>query len=93
MTEVRHIFGRRIIIKDLWLPRSPDLTPCEFYLWETLKNKVYAGNSHTINELKDNIISVIESISAEELLKVNNNFIRRCQQCVGSNGGHFQHHM
>ena len=53
-----------------------DLTPCDFYLWETLKNKVYAGNSYKINEFKDNIISTIELMSAEELLKLNNNFIR-----------------
>ena len=55
------------------------------FIYGTFKNKVYASNPHTVNELKDNIISAIESISAEELLRVNNNFIR-CQQCVRNSG-------
>ena len=32
MRELRRIFGRRIISKELWPPRSPELTPCDFYL-------------------------------------------------------------
>ena len=49
------------------------------YLWGTFKNKIYENNSHTINKFKDNLKNTIESISAEELLKINNNFIRRYQ--------------
>ena len=44
----------------------------------------------TINELKNYTRAKIESIIAEEL-KVNINFIKKCQQCVAANGGHFQH--
>ena len=32
------------------------------------KNNVYAGNSHTINKLKDYIRAKIESLSDEELV-------------------------
>ena len=91
--EITLYFRWRITSKKLWPPWSPDLTQSEFYLWGTLKNNVYAGNPQTINELKHKIISAIESISAEELVKINNNFIRRCQRCLGNNGGHFQHQM
>jgi hypothetical protein len=31
----------------LWLTRSPDLNPCDFYLWGNLRNKVYSNNPHT----------------------------------------------
>ena len=48
-TELHHIFGRRIISKNLSPPRSPNLTPCDFYLWGILKNKVYTGNQHSVN--------------------------------------------
>ncbi|KAJ4437989.1 hypothetical protein ANN_13928 [Periplaneta americana] len=53
MHELRIVFGDRIISRELWPPRSPDLSPSDFYLWGTLKNKVYASNPHTLQELKD----------------------------------------
>jgi hypothetical protein len=35
-----HWIGHRGTIE--WLPRSVDLTPCDFSLWEIVKNRVYA---------------------------------------------------
>jgi hypothetical protein len=29
----------RIISRGLWPPRSPDLTPCDFYLWVKFKRR------------------------------------------------------
>ena len=59
MMELRRIFGgggERIISKNLWPPQSPDLTACDFYLWGTLKGKVYRKNPHSIEDLKRYII-------------------------------------
>ena len=36
-------------------PRSPDLTSFDFYLWEILKNMVYATKPQTLEELGDQI--------------------------------------
>lgn len=91
--ELRRIFGTRLISNNLWPPRSPDLTPCDFYLWGTLKSRVYRKNPHSINELKDYIRQEIEAISGVELQNVVHSFIRRCQLCVAANGGHFQHRL
>ena len=38
--------------RRLWPARSPDLNPCDFYLCDTLKSKVYANNPHSLEELK-----------------------------------------
>ena len=59
MTAVRKVFGERVISQDLWPPRSPDLTPPNFYLWVKLKGLVYADNPRSINDLKHNIRKVI----------------------------------
>jgi hypothetical protein len=50
--ELCGVFGEvngedRIISQGLWPPRSPDLNPCEFYLWGKLKNVVYANSLNT----------------------------------------------
>ena len=36
-----------------WPPRSPDLTPMDFFFGGVVKNKVYEKNSETVHELKD----------------------------------------
>ncbi|XP_062512636.1 uncharacterized protein LOC134188488 [Corticium candelabrum] len=59
MTAVRKVFGERVISQDLWPPRSPDLTPPDFYLWGKLKDLVYADNPRSINDLKHNIRQII----------------------------------
>ncbi|EZA54266.1 hypothetical protein X777_06188 [Ooceraea biroi] len=38
-----------------WPPRSPDLTPLDFYLWGTLKNKVYSTEVISLEDLKQRI--------------------------------------
>ena len=35
-----------------WPPRSPDLTPCDFFLWEYIKSKVYDSQPNNMDELK-----------------------------------------
>jgi len=33
MAEIQSSFGDRVIWKGLWQPRSPDLTPPDYFLW------------------------------------------------------------
>jgi hypothetical protein len=53
-------------------------------------HRVYRNNLHTIDELKDNIRPEIKNISEKELLRVNANFMKRCQECLQANGHHFE---
>ena len=43
-----------------WPPRSCDLTPLDFFLWGYVKDKVYADNPQSIQELKEKIRAVID---------------------------------
>ena len=45
----------KFIDKKKWPPRSPDLNPCDFYLWGYLKSVVYNPLPKTLDELKENI--------------------------------------
>ncbi len=44
-------FSIRIISKNLWLPRSPHLSPCDFFLGY-VKDQVFAHNPTFVEELK-----------------------------------------
>ena len=52
-----------------WPARSPDLTPCDFFLWGWAKDKVYRREPRTIDELEDAIHDVISNVPVEFLRK------------------------
>ena len=67
---LKKFFPGRLMSKsgDLdWPPRSPDLTPPDFFLWGYLKSKVYVNKPRTVEELKENIREEIAAIPAEML--------------------------
>ena len=45
-------FDYRIFGRGLWTPRSPDLTPPDFSLWEFLKERVYSHNPRSLEDFK-----------------------------------------
>lgn len=52
-----------------------DLTPCNFFLWEFVKSRVYANNPTTIRELKAAIRHVIGEIEQQTFEKIIKNVI------------------
>ena len=48
-----------------WPPRSPDLTPCVFFMWGFVKSKVYVTRSANIPELKGRIRAAFAEITDE----------------------------
>jgi len=73
-----------------WAPRSPDLTPCDFHLWGTLKDMVYGKRHETLDELKAGIWDQIETYSEENIRNACLGVRRRLEDCVTQNGGHVQ---
>jgi hypothetical protein len=63
MTEIETYFSDRLISKNLWPPRSPDLTPPHFFLWGLLKGHVYSNKPRTIDALKDTIQPGVAAIT------------------------------
>ena len=45
-----------------WPPRSPDLNPCDFYIWGALKSKVYERRIDTVDELWTRIQNAANSL-------------------------------
>ena len=63
-----HIISRRADV--VWPPRSCDLTPLDYYLWGSIKNKCYADKPETIDALKDNICEAIGEIQLHTIENV-----------------------
>jgi len=58
--EIQSFFGDRVTSKELWPPRSPDLTQPDYLLWGYLKGRVYRNKPRTIDALKTNITEEIQ---------------------------------
>lgn len=75
-----------------WPPRSPDLTPMDYFLWGKLKTMVYSNPVNTEDELWariQNSVNILR-LDAEMMNRVQFNFLRRINLCVQENGSHFQ---
>jgi len=91
MAEIQSFFAYRFISKGLWQPRSPDLTPPDYFLWGYLKGRVYQNKPRTIDALKANITEEIQAVTTDVLARTFQNMARRVQSCLDANSGHFQH--
>jgi len=69
-----------------WPARSPDLSPCDVFLWGYLKEKVSKHRPRSLEDLKERIQQEIASIPPELTRRVMKNFRERLQQCVANDG-------
>lgn len=91
MQVVQAMFPGKVISKRgniEWPPRSPDLSPPDFFLWGFLKNKVYSNKPRTITALKENIRAEMAAISTATCLRVFENFKFRLGECLRRDGEH-----
>jgi len=66
-----------------WPARSPDLSPCDIFLWGYLKEKVFKHRPRSLEDLKERIQQEIDPIPPDLTWRVMN-FRERLQQCVAA---------
>jgi hypothetical protein len=75
-----------------WPLRSPDATPCDFFLLGYVKDQVYVPPlPASILELKVRIRTAIETITADMLQTVWNELDYRVDVCRITKGAHIEH--
>lgn len=77
-----------------WPPRSPDLSPLDYFLWGYLKAVVYNTPPRTLEDLKNKIRQACNDITIDMIRNSNSReLIRRFEACVMSTGGHFEQYL
>ena len=73
-----------------WPARSPDLTPCDFFLWGEIKRLVYVEEAQTREDLKRKIVSAFDELKSERYTSVLTRLeakvqkrARLCLECEG----------
>lgn len=73
-----------------WPARSPDLTPCDFFLWGWAKEEVYKRNPKTLQELEAFILDVLGNVPQDFLRKSVQNVSLRLRKCVDNAGAYVE---
>lgn len=96
--EVGEILNR--IFEDRWIatngsfewpPRSPDLTPMDFYVWGRIKSMVYSSEPTTKENMKQRVRAAFSSLGAAEIRRATQSVSDRVQKCLAANGHQFEH--
>ncbi|KAK2951235.1 putative transposable element tc3 transposase [Blattamonas nauphoetae] len=73
-----------------WRARSPDMTPCDFFWWGHLFDKMYAHSPDTLEELKNAIRTEMGRISIEMCQNAVRSFQARVAVLLDRNGAHVE---
>jgi transposase len=83
-------FSEKFVNKKMWPPRSPDINPCDYFLWGHLKHRVYQPLPKTLKDLKANISREMQNITVEVLNSTFLNLEKRCKLILTAEGGHIE---
>ena len=67
-------------------PYSPDLAPCDFWLFPKLRGCRY----ETIEKMKEAVTKVIDTLTQEDFDGAFQKLLERCNQCIASGGDYFE---
>lgn len=74
-----------------WPPYSPDLTPCDFFLWGFIKDFVYARHPQNREHMIELIREAFRSVTVPMLERVRQSFLDRIRLAVDFDGRHVEH--
>jgi len=75
-------------------PRSPDLTPIDFFIWDHLKTVVYKTLNNTTESMKQKLFDECRNLTSADFQNIRQEFEDRLYKEVNGqeiNGLHFEH--
>jgi hypothetical protein len=90
---LRANFGERVISRHFpwnWPARSPDLNPCDYFLWGYLKARVFMRNPHSLANLKQAIEEEINNLHPDLLALTVSSLFDRLLCILTADGGHIE---
>ena len=71
-------------------PYSPDLSPCDFFLFPRLKKMLFGNKYISRSSLGNAIYQCLQQIPKEDCLSAFRNWVKRFQECVSVKGEYFE---
>ena len=71
-------------------PYSPDLAPCDFWLFPKLKEKLRGCRYDTIEEMKEAVTKVIDTLAQVDFYGTFQKLLERYNKCIAAGGDYFE---
>lgn len=71
-------------------PYSPDLAPCDFYLFPKLKTALKGTRFHTLEEVKTKTADQLKGLTSDDLQHCFEQWKIRMQRCVDKGGEYIE---
>jgi hypothetical protein len=71
-------------------PYSPDLAPCDFFLFPKLKMKLKGRRFQTLEEIQAESQAVLNTLGENDFQECFKNWQRRWDHCQASEGDYFE---
>ena len=71
-------------------PYSPDLAPCDFWLFPKLKEKLRGRRYETIEEMKEAVAMVIDTLKQEDFHGAFKKLLERYKKYIAAGGDYFE---
>jgi hypothetical protein len=71
-------------------PYSPELAPCDFWAFPTLKRQLRSKMFSSDDEMRNTMAAVLKGMSQNNLFHVFESFIKRCKKSIQHEGRYFK---
>ncbi|QQP41715.1 Transposable element tcb1 transposase [Caligus rogercresseyi] len=78
--------SRHVLVKGVLAPSSPDLNPCDYYLWGVLERDTNKRAHNTVDSLKAAIIQAVANLSREQVAHAVGRFRHRVEAVIVKGG-------
>ena len=68
---------------------SPDFRPCDFWLFTNLKENLRGCRYETIEEMKEALTKVIDTLTQEDFHRAFQKLLERYNKCIVAGGDYF----
>ena len=72
------------------LPYSPDLAPCDFWLFPKLKKNLRGNRYSTIEDMKEAVTRVLNTLTQEDFQGAFQKLLERYNKCIDVGGEYFE---
>jgi hypothetical protein len=72
------------------LPYSPDLAPCDFFLFPKMKLKLKGRRFDTTEEIQAESQRVLGTLTGKDVQEAFQNWRRRWDRCIHAGGNYFE---
>ena len=91
--SVQDFLSRKIpfyVPKDIWPSNTPDLNPCDFWMWGVVEQKCNSNAHASVSDLKKAIRKAASTIGPDETQRACSAFRRRLGSVKEADGGHIE---